>query len=194
MKPWPPEAIRFHQPLLEVRLISAAPGTGEIERRGQEWEQASYERGRLDGEKALSEQLVRQRSELLEIQNGVLESLRQAVPQVITDCQSLLVSLAIEVAHKLVTDLPITVDMIEAEVRAALAQAEESPEFNVFLHPDDLALLERANSSLAQINGGIHFHRSDDVSRGGCLVQTSFGVIDGRRETKLEALKKSLLS
>ena len=38
-------------------------------------EQAAYERGRRDGEKALSEQLLQQRGELLELQKGVLDSL-----------------------------------------------------------------------------------------------------------------------
>jgi flagellar biosynthesis/type III secretory pathway protein FliH len=33
---------------------------------------------------------------------------------------------------------------------------------------------------------------STEVSRGGCVVQTRFGVIDARRETKLELLQESL--
>jgi len=57
-------------------------------------EQAAYERGRLDGEKALNERLMQQRNELLELQQGVLKSLQQAVPQVMRDCEQALTALA----------------------------------------------------------------------------------------------------
>ena len=193
MKQSPPETIHFVQLLRDVRLASARGSSKQADQRRQESEQASFERGRVEGERSLSEQLMRQRAELIQLQNGVLESLRQVVPQVKEDCQALLVNLALEVAKKLVADLPVSVEMVEAAVREALAHAEESPEFNVFLHPEDLTLLEQVNSSLKQIKGGIHFHSSNEVTRGGCLVQTSFGVLDARRETKFESLKKSLL-
>ena len=81
-------------------------------------------------------------------------------------------------------------------MQEALSHVEASTEFNVYLHPDDLDTLQRANSPLLSLDGGsdrTHFHNTNEVSRGGCLVQTRFGVIDGRRETKFEALKKSLL-
>jgi flagellar biosynthesis/type III secretory pathway protein FliH len=42
--------------------------------------------------------------------------------------------------------------------------------------------------------GSIRFHDSPEVGRGGCLVQTRFGAIDARRETKLELIRKSLVS
>jgi flagellar biosynthesis/type III secretory pathway protein FliH len=38
----------------------------------------------------------------------------------------------------------------------------------------------------------VRFHDSAQVSRAGCLVQTRFGAIDARRETKLEAIRQSL--
>ena len=36
------------------------------------------------------------------------------------------------------------------------------------------------------------FSTSADVTRGGCIVQTRFGVVDARREIKLEQLRKAL--
>jgi len=71
------ETIRLSQPLKDAAL--ARCGDGNTLHR--EDLQASYERGRLDGERALSEQLIRQRAEVMELQTGVLASLRDAVPQ-----------------------------------------------------------------------------------------------------------------
>ena len=107
--------------------------------------QASYERGRLDGERALSEQLVRQRAEVMELQTGVLASLRNAVPQVAREGERALVALALEAARKLVSGLPVSAEMIEAAVKEAIEQVEDTAGFTVQLHPEDLLLLERTN-------------------------------------------------
>ena len=117
------------------------------------------------------------------------------MPQVIRDTEVALIELALEVAQRLVAGMPISVEMVEAAVRSALAQVEESKEFEVFLHAADLALLQQFNSPVLLPGPGyeaIHFHTSSEVTRGGCLVQTRFGVIDSRRETKLQLIQQSL--
>lgn len=185
------------QSLLDVRVAGQDRSAEEAARHLEEREQAAFERGRAQGEKALGEQLVRQRAELQELQHGVLESLRQSLPKVIQDCEQALTALALEVARKLVAGLPISEEMVEAAVREALAQVEESSDFHIYLHPDDLDLLQQSSSSLLDSNTSsthLHFHRAPDVSRGGCLVKTRFGVIDAQRETKLILLEKTLLS
>jgi flagellar biosynthesis/type III secretory pathway protein FliH len=67
----------------------------------------------------------------------------------------------------------------------------------VYLHPDDLALLQQLEATALPANGtndAVKFESSAEVTRGGCLVKTKFGVIDTRRETKLEQLRKTLVS
>jgi flagellar assembly protein FliH len=185
------DPIRLLQPLKDAVL--ARCGDREALHRGDL--QASYERGRLDGERALSEQLIRQRAEVMELQTGVLASLRDAVPQVAREGERALVALALEAARKLVSGLPVSAEMIEAAVKEAIAQVEDTAGFTVQLHPEDLALLERANSPLLLPKGGderIRFQPSAQVTRGGCVVQTRFGVIDARRETKVELLRTAL--
>lgn len=187
--------IRFHQPVRNVSLKAA--GEAEAEARAAERERAAYLRGRQEGERTLGEQLVQQRLELQRLQQGVLASLRQAVPQVVRDSEDAMVALALEAARKLVADLPISREMVEAAVREALDQVEEATEFSIDLHPDDLELLEKQQSPMLEPQGGTQrmvFRGSSQVSRGGCLVHTRFGVIDGRRESKIENLKKALLS
>ena len=191
------KSLPIGHPLSAVVLVSrAVTQTREAdEARNRQAEQAAYERGLADGEKRLSEQLLRQRAEVLELQNGVLASLRQAVPRVLRQSEAGVVGLALEVARKLVSDLPVSAEMVEAAVRSALAQAEESTEFQIALHADDLALLQRSNSPVllpGPGNEAMHFHASAEVTRGGCLVETRFGVIDTRRETKLKLIQQSL--
>lgn len=192
MKSWL-ESVRLNRPLRDVRLSLATDVASDqlIQSRLRE----RYEQGLHDGERALSEQLLRQRAELIELQNGILESLRGTLPQVRHDCERELISLALEVAQRLVAGLPISAEMVEAAVREALASVEQAHDIAILVHAEDLALLQRANAPvLLHTVGGerLRFEVSPNVTRGGCLVQTRFGVIDARRETKCELLRKSL--
>jgi len=179
----------------DVRLLTQAPA--------QDWqdylrerEQAAYERGRQAGERALSEQLLQQRNETVELQRGILQSLQRVVPQVIQEAETSLIALALAAAQKIVAGMPITSEMLEAVVREALRQAEDTAEIIIQLHPDDLALLRKHNASVLDglpETGPLRFTGSAEVTRGGCIVQTRFGLIDARRETKLEQLRQTLI-
>ena len=193
------KTLSLPQPLRDARLVcpaGAANAAGD-EHQNRLREQTAYERGLNEGEKRLSEQLLRQRSELLELQNGVLTSLRAASSQVVRQSEAALIHLALEVSRKLVSDMPVSAELVEAAIRSALAQVEETTEFHIYLHADDLALLQKCNSPVLTPAPGsepVHFHVSSEVTRGGCLVQTRFGVVDARRETKLEMIRQSLNS
>jgi flagellar assembly protein FliH len=188
------DTILFAQPLRDVRPLTQVP-SGDWQEHTRQREQAAYERGRHDGERALSEQLLEQRSEMVELQNGILNSLRRAVPEVIQETEATLIHLALESAQKIVAGLPISAELVEAIVREAVRQVEDTAEITIQLNPDDLALLRKHNSPvLSEVSdsGQLRFVSSSEVTRGGCLVQTRFGLIDARRETKIEQLKQTL--
>jgi len=183
--------LQFPAPLTNVALIrfgdAASLHAKDVE--------AAFERGRCEGERCLSEQLIRQRAEVLEVQTGILTSLRKLFPQVASECERALVALALEVARKVVAGTPISAEMIEASIRDAREEMETSAEHCVLLHPEDLALLQRVNSPLLLPQSGqekIHFRSSPQVTRGGCMIETKFGIIDARRETVLAQFEKAL--
>lgn len=188
------ETIRFSQAPREVCLLAQAPA--------QNWdeflrarEEASYQRGRREGESALSQQLIQQRAEVAELQRGILESLSQAVARVIQETETGVIALALEAARRIVAGLPISAELVESVVREALRQAEDSAEVTVQLHPEDLALLRQQDARILSglpDTGPVRFVTSAEVTRGGCIVQTRFGLIDARREVKLEQLSQSL--
>ncbi|MGA2747848.1 MAG: FliH/SctL family protein [Verrucomicrobiota bacterium] len=201
MKPWS-ETLALPKPLRDVRPKRPAGGAPPTGAPAGHWPaaqdelRASYERGRMEAEKTLSEQIVRQRNEVHELMRGTLDSLRNAVPQIMRDAENAMIALALSVAQKLVADMPISVAMIEAAVRDALTQVEGTAQFTVRLHPADLELLQKFESPLLASGDGakeFRFLSSLEVTRGGCLVQTQFGTVDARRETKFDLLKRSLL-
>ncbi len=193
MKLWR-EQVKFSRDLRGARIAASGSAAELQERRVREREQAAFERGREEGERRLSEQLVQQRAELQELQLGIMHSLGAAIPKVAREMEPILVELALEAARKLVGELPVTAAMVEHVIRDALGQVEDSAELKVFLQADDLKLLQQSQSPLLQENPQqpIRFASSPEVTRGGCLVQTRFGCFDARRETKVKLLKEAL--
>lgn len=161
----------------------------------KESEQAAYERGRQEAERSLREQLLTQRAELSSLQRGLFESLRRAVTDVVQQSESQLIELSMELAGKLVAEIPLNPEAVAASVREALQQVEGTTEITVQLHPEDLALLEQVGAAERPSLPGVESVRlvgTPTVTRGGCLVQTRFGVIDTQRETKLRNLRETL--
>jgi flagellar assembly protein FliH len=189
------KTITLTAPLREVRLAGTVGPEEAAQQRLRELEQAAYERGCCDGERALREQLFQQRAELLELHQGVVEALRVAVPRVNVETEKALIELALEVAQKIVAGMPIHPKMVEAVIREAVSQLEESAEIIIHLHPDDLALLHKHQSPVLEglpETGSLRFAPSAEVTRGGCMIQTRIGLLDARRETKIKQLRQSL--
>jgi flagellar assembly protein FliH len=195
MKCWS-DRVALAQPLRDVRLRCVMTAAQAEQDNVEERVRTAYERGRIEGEQVLSEQLVQQRSEMQELLHGVLHSLQASVPQILRDSEQMMVRLALEIAQKIVADVPISAELVEAAVHDALSQVEGTSEMIIRLHPADLELLLKINSALLRPGAGmkdIRFQGSAEVTRGGCLVETRFGILDGRRETKFDLLKRSLL-
>lgn len=188
------KAIALTAPIRDVTLAASfSPSDTELRRR--ESEQAAYERGRRDGEKALSAQLLQQRSEILELHQGVVNSLRNTIPQLVHETEKTLIDLAMQVAQRIVANTPITIETVEAVVREAVAQLEDQTEITIQLHPEDLALLRKHQSPILESlpeARALRYSSSAEVTRGGCVVHTQFGLLDARRETKIVQLRKSL--
>ena len=190
----PPQTIQFQSLLTDVRLVRPAPAPSPADDRAER-EQAAYERGRREGEDALREQLISQRNEMASLLNGVIASLQKIVPQLVQETESALIQLALESAQKIVAGIPVNPKLVEAVVREALQQVEDTADVVVQLHADDLALLQKHKSDAlksAPNSKPLQFSASADVSRGGCLLRTRFGIIDARRETKFDQLRDAL--
>jgi len=189
------KTISFTQLVQAVALATPAPSAA-VAALLREREEQAYARGLVDGEHRLGEQLLQQRNELLELHNGVLHALRQAVAQVRRDAETSLIEIALMAAQKIVAEVPISRELVEANIRSALAQGEEATEFFIHLHPEDLALLQRHTSDLLSTSprqAKMHFLAAPEIARGGCLVRTQFGIVDARRESRLERVQQALV-
>lgn len=188
------KTIAFQQSVADVQLLPKALAADGHEQM-REREKAAYEQGRRDGERHLEEQLSQLRNEMAELQNGIVQSMREMLPQMRHEMESALIQLSLESAQKIVGGLPINAKTVEKVVREALEQVQDTAEIAIQIHPDDFALLRKHKSPLLKDSpetGSLRFVPSAEVSRGGCIVQTRFGLVDALRETKLEQLRKAV--
>jgi flagellar assembly protein FliH len=189
------EPISLIRPLVDVRLAKRATAQQQPVDDAAEREKAAYERGRREGEATLREQLIAQRNEMGTLLNGVIASLQKAVPMLVHESESALIQLALESAQKIVAGMPVDPQLVESVVREALRQVEDTADVVIQLHPEDLALLQKHKSEVMQPEPNskpLQFSSSAEVTRGGCLLRTRFGIIDARRETKLDQLREAV--
>ncbi len=189
------QTVQFRHPLIGAKIRVLPRLDAGARRWFREREDESFEHGRRAAESSFSQQLVSQRNEMLDLQNGVLNSVRAAIPQVIRDTEEMLIDLAVATAERLVAGMPVDREAVEFAVREALTQVEDGSQVRVLLHADDLALLKKGGSQLLDADvseGAMIIEPSPDVTRGGCILRTRFGDIDARRETKLQQVKQAL--
>jgi flagellar biosynthesis/type III secretory pathway protein FliH len=187
-------SILFKAPLRDVRLNwggESLISEGKIRQLLEEQHQKGFEAG----QKILAEQLVEQRKQLFELQHGVLRSLERALPGLIAECEQSLVLLALESARRVVQETPINAALVERTVTSALAELKDTAEYEVLLHPEDLALLTEVQSGIlpAQENKRIRFSTDPRISRGDCLVNTRHGSIAATRDHMFEKMESAVL-
>lgn len=168
-----------------------------------EHEQAGYQRGREEAVVEYEAQINHLRAEL-EQKNaadlpGILGKIETEVNgslnQRLQSLESELVEFATEAAIRLVNGLPISTKIVESSIQDALGHCENDTEVAVYLNPEDLKLLKEAGSDLladSPHQRRVRYLKDEEVSRGGCLVETNCGLIDGRRETREQLLREAV--
>ena len=193
--------------LKDVRISSESSPFRHVEVLSREdlqlTEQAAYERGKKEAEANLEQQLdlmkaeyvTKKDKELADFCNKIRSDLGGQVPKILESLEKHVINLAADIAMKIVAGLPIDKTMVESVVKDALAKAEKDAEIVVLLHAEDLELLTKGDSELLDESYGaekVLFKASSDVTRGGCLLETHYGIVDARRETKANLLKQAV--
>lgn len=188
-------------------LKQAAAQADEIRRR-------AYEEGKTAGEDAgcaaahdqielrareLAAEQIRDRMEtVLPAIDRVIEALDAERERWLTEWEGTAVRLSAIMAEKLVRrELTLRPELAVEVVREALQLAAGRPQISVRLHPLDLAELhENGPDIIERLSrlGETALTSDENLSRGGCLIETQQGVIDARIETQLSRIVEELLT
>jgi flagellar assembly protein FliH len=190
-----PHKVRFAQTLKHIR-VRLSTETFVSEGKFRDMLEERFRQGYEAGQKALAEQLIEQRKQIIDLQTGLFRSIQQALPGVVAECERSVVLLAIESARKVVESLPVTSEMMEQVVKRSLTELQDTAEYEVFLHPDDLKLLETVQSGLLPDPGNtnVRFATDTTITPGGCIIKTKHGAISALREKMFDKLEAAVLA
>jgi flagellar assembly protein FliH len=171
-------------------LLAAAQA--DAERVRADAQAAGFEEGRLAGLEAARAELEPAVHALAEAVAGVHE-LRERAAE---DMERTSVELGLQIAEKaLAAAVEVQPERVVDVVRGALRCMIDRERVTVLVNPADLDLVRGAVDELVLSLGGIeHIEVQEErrVGRGGAVVRSAAGEIDGRLETKLERAREVL--
>jgi type III secretion protein L len=117
--------------------------------------------------------------------------------QVLADSEKDILELALKMAAKIIgRDLERDPDLLLEICANATEAARAAKAMILKVHPDDGKLLREKRPRLMELIGrtvDLAIRDDADVERGGCVIQTEFGVIDGQIRTQVDMLKNLLM-
>ena len=119
-------------------------------------------------------------------------SVSQQLRQLLIASKADVEQLAIRVAEKIVRrEVSRDPSVVEGVVSRMLDEAVNQRVLEIRVHPDDLLSLTQMQAAQEP---AVAFVADDTISPGGCVVRTAVGEIDGRVETRLDAIRKVLFA
>ena len=171
----------------ELILRHARTKAAELEKEG-------YEKGFAEGERAGKEIGEKMVEATLKQYASTLDELKNLRQTVLNHSEQEVVRLALEVAKKVVKrEVSIDDELILALVRVALSRLADQSVMTVRLNPKDCQSILRQRQSAGPrdpLHEGIRLQEDPLISRGGCVIETESGVIDGRIEEQFREIEK----
>jgi flagellar assembly protein FliH len=178
------EDVVAEEPVEEIVEVEEAPPPPDYEEIKAEAWRAGFQQGHEEGLRLAADE----QREITTRLGTLVQGAAQDAEQLVRSLEAAVVELALAVAEKVVarvaeTDRTIVVDV----VRAALAEIHDATELRIRVHPEDVALVEpRWQEMLPRAVAQQSELLADElVERGGCVVETRIGYVDGQLKTRL---------
>lgn len=150
----------------------------------------AYERGLAEGK-----QLVNQ--ELLRVVHAMSETVKRAMVEqeaVVQGLQQDALGLSLAIARQVIMgELRSNPDVICQVLTRLIEEAEGRKVFAVQLHPDDIERIKASPVGTLLEQADIEMKPAPDLTPGGCVLDTAFGKLDARLETRMDEIAATLL-
>jgi flagellar assembly protein FliH len=156
-------------------------------------EREAFAKGFAQGERAGAEAATERGDAMLRRLTQTLEELATLRAQMIHQTERQMVQLALAVARRIVhREVSLDQDLLIAMARVALDRLGESAKTTVRLHPEEFKAFASAQS--ADWGGSAVEVVSDArVGRGGCRVESEYGMLDAGVDAQIQELARALL-
>jgi type III secretion protein L len=117
--------------------------------------------------------------------------------QIVADAEKDVLELALKMSAKIIgRDLEREPEVVLEICATAIEAARGSKAMVLKVHPDDGKVLREKRPRLMELIGravDIAIRDDAEVERGGCVIQTEYGTIDGQIRTQFEMLRNVLM-
>ena len=167
----------------------------EARAKAQEIESRAYDQGFEQGKKDGEELGRRQYEAMAQRLERLISSMETQLPALKRANEEALLRLVSVLASKLaLKEMELDPSYVGTVLEKALSHVVQGASIKVYLNPKDLEL---AKEALVRLGGGpgegrLELLPSPEVTRGGCLIETEFGLVDATVESRREALEAAL--
>jgi flagellar assembly protein FliH len=194
--PLPPAGAAPHRPdrtpPVEAPPDPPIPDANHAERLAA-LERDAFAKGFAQGERAGAEAANQRGEAMLRRLTGTLDELTSVRAQMIHQTEVQMVQLALAIARRIVLhEVTIDRDLLIAMARVALDRLGESAQVTVRLHPEEFEATSAARA--AEWTGtGVTVVADARVGRGGCRVESEFGMMDVGVDAQIHEIARALL-
>lgn len=176
----------------QARLSVLAQFKDEAESARELGRQRGLREGRLAGREEVKQSFA---DEVARVRS-VADKLRQAMESGVRGQEEMMVAIAFEAVCKVLGDVVVTREGVQALVRQATTHVLGAERLAVRLHPADLSILQDAGGLDGILPSGtvVSWVGDKDIALGGCVVETDGGELDARLETQMEKLRSLLVA
>jgi flagellar assembly protein FliH len=155
----------------------------------------AYQEGSDAARSFASQQLVEFRTDVQSLQEGLFRRLATLDTDITAQLRDALPLLAVELARRLLADYEPPAEQVLHLCEETLRQLyPEHENLELFISPRDAALLETLPADWKNRYPGLKLTADAMLETGDCQVRSRFGLTDARRQSKLDALSRELLS
>lgn len=171
----------------------AGPTQAELDAHLAALEREAFAKGHAAGERAGMEAGARRADAILRRLSQTLESLAQLRRTIIQQTEQQVVELALTLARRVVhREISLDPQLVAALAHVALERLGEQAPATIRLHPDDYATVMAQRGEQWQ-GAQVTVVPDAAIARGGCLVESDFGMIDASVDAQFDELTRSLL-
>jgi len=198
-----PAALSMAEPQVEVREARQVDQVGQAgeeahdevqhQQRLAEIERDAFIKGYAQGERAGGEAAGARAEAMLRRLAQTVDELGSLRNDILRRTERQVVQLALAIAHRMIQrELQVDRGMLLAMARVALDRLGEHAAATIRLHPDDFAIIAAAPDG-TRASEHVQIVADPVVGRGGCLVQSDFGLMDVGLDAQFGEMAHALL-
>lgn len=128
--------------------------------------------------------------------NAIVAAAEQEARQILQEAEPKIIDLVMAISRKIIVDEVETRPAVVLElVRGALTRVRDQNQIIIHVSPDDYEFILQSRRILQTVVGAeqtLTVTADAVLSKGGCLIETSFGTVEAGIDTQLESIRRVL--